>query len=281
MSSPEALARMARPANALVAGASAWAGALLAGAGLLPSLRVAAAILAAIAFAGAGNLRNDVLDVEVDRVAHPDRPLVRGEATARQANALAVALYLVALTCGALAGAWALAVVALALPIMEGYEQRLKAEGLPGNLAIALLAAAPFLVGALAAGGLDAPALAVAGLAALATLGREILKDVEDREADRAHRRTLPLRVGARRAAAIAAVPLCATVLLSPIPWLRGNVLGWAYVPAVALADLAFLGAAVTGFSTPGRGQRLAKAGMVLALLALVSGRAQQTGGWT
>ncbi len=273
-----ALLRMTRPGNALVAGAGAWAGSLLAGASLLPAWRAWLAILASVAFAAAGNLRNDVLDVEIDRVAHPERPLVRGEATPRAANALAIALYAAALACGLLVGLWAGLVVLVALPLMEGYERTLKARGLPGNVAVALLTGAPFLVGALAAGGIRAPALAVAGLAALATLAREVLKDVEDVDADRPHRWTLPMRVGAQSACALAAAALVATTLLSPLPWLQGNVLGWAYVPAVGLADLAFLAAAWTGFSRPGRGQRLAKAGMVLALLALVAGRAQAGG---
>jgi geranylgeranylglycerol-phosphate geranylgeranyltransferase len=274
------LVRMTRPANVLVAGAGAWAGSLLAGAALLPAWRVGLAILASVAFAAAGNLRNDVLDVEVDRVAHPSRPLPRGLVSARAANVAALALYAVALAAGFLIAPWVGLLVLVALPLMEGYERALKAQGLVGNLAIGALTAAPFLVGGLAAGGLAWPVLVVAALAALATVGREVLKDVEDVEADRGARRTLPMRVGARGAALVAGAFLVATVLLSPWPWWRGNVLGWAYVPAVALADAAFLAAVATGFSRPDRAQRLVKAGMVLALAALVAGRAQVVAGW-
>ena len=273
--------RLMRPGNALVAAAGAYAGALLVGADYLPSPAVLAAMVAAFAFAAAGNIRNDLGDVAVDRVAHPARPLVTGAVDARTARLLAAHFYGMALVAGWLAASWwGLLLVVLALPVMEGYERWAKARGLPGNLAIGLLAAAPFVLGAMAAGGLAWAALAVAGLAALATVGREVLKDVEDEAADAGHRRTLPMRIGRTRAARVAAGFLGAAALLSPVPWLLENVLGWAYLPAVGLADACFLAAAVIGHRSPGRAQRLAKAGMVLALVALVAGRLTW-GGWS
>ena len=279
--SPGALFRLLRPANALVAAAAAYGGALLGGAPLVPAPAALAAMVAAFAFAAAGNVRNDLGDVAIDRVAHPARPLVTGEVDPRLARLLAAQMYALSLAAGWLAASWwGLLLVALALPVMEGYERWGKARGLPGNLAIGALTAAPFLLGAMAAGGLGAAALALALLAALATVGREILKDAEDEEADRGHRRTLPMRIGRTRAALVAAGFLVAAALLSPLPWLLQNVLGLAYLPAVGLADACFLAAAALGRASPGRAQRLAKAGMVLALAALTLGRLT-VGGWS
>ncbi|HWH08127.1 MAG TPA: UbiA family prenyltransferase, partial [Candidatus Thermoplasmatota archaeon] len=267
-----ALVRIVRPGNALLSAAGVWAGALLAGAPLAPSGRVAAGMLAAVAFAAAGNVRNDVTDVAVDCAAHPGRPLVTGEVSLRSARAMAVALYAVALGAAALVGWPAVALVAAALVVMEAYERALKARGLPGNAAVALLTGAPFVMGGLAAGRVGAALLAVAALAVLANVGREVLKDAEDAEADRGHRRTLPLRVGARRAGLVAGCFLVAAALLSPLPWRLETVLAWPYLPAVGLADACFLAAAAAGPRSPARGQRLAKAGMALALAAVVVG---------
>ena len=272
--SPLDLVRLTRPANALVAAAGAYVGALLAGAPWSPALPVVAAMAAALAFAAAGNVRNDIGDVAIDRVAHPARPLARGGVSLASARALAIALYLVALAAGALVSWLGFALVLLAIPIMEGYERWAKARGLPGNLAIALLTGAPFVLGGIAGGASNAAVLAVAGLAALATAGREVLKDVEDVEADRPFRRTLPMRIGARAAALVAGAFLVGAALLSPLPWWLESVLGAAYLPAVGAADLCFLAAAAVGPRAPGRGQRLAKVGMVAALVALVLGRA-------
>lgn len=267
--------RLTRPANALVSATGAYVGAILAGAPWMPSTPVGAAMLAAFAFAAAGNVRNDLGDISIDRVAHPQRPLARGSVSLGSARSLALGLYLLALAAGILVSWLGFALVLVAVPLMEGYERWAKARGLPGNLAIALLTGAPFLIGGIAAGEpANLAVLSVAALAALATAGREILKDVEDVEADRPWRRTFPMRVGARPAAWVAAAFLVAAVLLSPLPWALETVLGQAYLLAIAAADICFLAAAAVGPRAPGRGQRLAKLGMVAALGALVLGRA-------
>lgn len=266
--------QLMRPANALTAAVAAYVGALLAGADWVPARAVGAAMLAAFAFAAAGNVRNDLGDVDIDRVAHPARPLARGAVGLREARDLSVALYLLALGCGLLVSWWGALLVVAAVPVMEAYERWGKARGLPGNLLVALLTAAPFILGSLATGAVPPVVLVVAALAALATAGREVLKDVEDMDADRARRVTLPMRVGARRAAVVAAVFLALAVLLSPLPVVLESVLGTGYLLAVGAADICFLVAAATGPRAPGRGQRLAKLGMVAALAALVLGRA-------
>lgn len=295
---PPAL-RLTRPGNALVAGVGAYVGSVLVAPTLVPSSATLLAALAAVCFAAAGNVRNDVTDVEVDRVAHPARPLVTGAVSRRTATFLAVVLYLVAVECAALVSLSALLLVVVALALMEAYERGLKHEGLPGNVVVGALTAAPFLVGAMAAarswGGapwlaawpepaMSRPALlAVALLAALATIGREVLKDVEDEAADAelGKRRTLPMRVGRLGAVAASATFLLVAVLLSPLPWRLERVLAWPYLPAVAVADALFLGAAIAGARRRGgaaMGQRLAKLGMVAALIALLLGRALAAG---
>jgi len=285
-----ALLRLTRPANAMVAGAGALVGAALVSPTLALGRWALLGALASIAFAAAGNVRNDITDVEVDRLAHPERPLVKGTVSARAARFLAIILYIVALESAALVSLPALLLVVLALPLMELYERGLKREGLPGNVTIGALTAAPFLMGALAAARDAADAtwstlwpaevarpvlVAVALLAALATVGREILKDIEDREGDAraGARRTLPMRIGTLGAAVVAAGFLVAAVLLSPLPWRLETVLAWPYLPGVAVADACFLAAAATGARRPGMAQRLAKLGMIAALAALLVGR--------
>lgn len=278
--------RIARPGNAFLSAAGVWAGALLAGAPLLPSWRVALGMASAVAFAGAGNVRNDLGDVELDRAAHPTRPLVTGEVRPAVARGLAFGLYAASFACAALVGVLALVLVAVALVLMEAYERRWKRDGLPGNVAIGALTAAPFVMGALAAGidasdagwllalpPLGSAVLAMALLAILVNVAREVLKDAEDMEADRGRRATLPLRMGARRAGWVASAFLGVAVLLSPLPYVLESVLAWPYLAAVGLADACFLAAAAVGARSPARGQRLAKAGMVLALVAIVVGQ--------
>lgn len=270
------LLRLTRPGNAVTAGAAVYVGWLLAGAPAIPARATLLAAVAAIAFAAAGNARNDLSDVDIDRAAHPERPLVTGELSPRAARFFVFVLYAVALESAVLISWLAVALVLVGLVLMESYERWLKQRGLVGNLAIAALTGAPFVLGGVAWDGAIAPhraLLLVALLAALATAGREVLKDVEDVDADRGRRVTLPMRIGTRGALAVAALFLAGATLLSPLPWRVESVLAWPYVPAVALADACFVAAAVAGFSRPRVGQRLAKLGMLVALVALIVGR--------
>lgn len=269
-----AVAQLLRPFNCAMTALGVAVGAYVqAGPGLAAlAPQAGLAALAGFAFAGAGNALNDWLDRDVDRAAHPSRPLPSGRATAQDAVRLQAALFAVAAGAGALVSPAAFAFVLGALALMVAYEFRLKAVGLPGNLAIGLLTGAPFAFGALATGAVGSSVLLLALLATLATLGREIIKDVEDMDGD-VGRRTLPMRIGAPGALAAAQAALLAGVALSPLPALGPAPLGLAYLPLVALADAGLVAAAWQARSDAHRAQQLCKAAMLVALVAFAAGR--------
>ena len=153
---------------------------------------------------------------------------------------------------------------------MVGYEIVLKAEGFAGNLAISWLTGALFLFGGAAVDRLGLAAI-LAALAFLATLGREVIKDVQDVEGDRRTRRTLPMRVGQRNAGLVASGALGTAVVLSPAPYLLDLLSVW-YVPVVAAADAIFIYCALIQFENPERGQKAAKLAMIVALVAFLAG---------
>jgi geranylgeranylglycerol-phosphate geranylgeranyltransferase len=265
-----AVAALLRPGNCAMTALGVAVGAYVqAGAALRP-MPLALAVLAGFAFAGAGNALNDYVDRQVDRRAHPSRPLPSGRALPRDALALQAALFLAALACAALLSLPALLLVAASLALMVAYELRLKAVGLPGNVAIALLTGVPFAFGALALGGVGLHALLLALLATFGTLGREIVKDVEDMAGD-VGRRTLPMRIGAGRARRAAQLAVLAGVALSPLPALAAPRLGLAYLPLVGLADAGLILAAWDQHEA--RAQRRMKLAMLLALAAFAAGR--------
>ncbi|MDX1612249.1 MAG: geranylgeranylglycerol-phosphate geranylgeranyltransferase, partial [Candidatus Thermoplasmatota archaeon] len=142
--------------------------------------------------------------------------------------------------------------------------------GLPlvGNVVVALLVAATFEAGALAAGALPPAVHFLAGLALLANVGREVWKDAEDAEHD-AGRTTFAQLAGLDRAHAVARVATLAAVLLSPLPFLYGFG-GWPFLAVVALADALFITAALR--TKPSQAQRFSKLGMLTALAAFTLG---------
>lgn len=264
---------LARPLNALATGAAVLLALVVAGGAeaLRPAWGSALLFATGVLFAAGSNAWNDAHDADVDRRAHPRRPVPSGRLSARAAGVAAAAFFALAVAATALAAPRALPVVLLALALEAAYELRLKALGLPGNLAVAALTAAPFLLGGVAAGRLGPDLLAFAALAALATLGRELLKDLEDAPHD-VGRRTFAQREP-RAATRAAQGALALAVLLSPLPALfTGTVLGRSYLAVVAMADALFLAAILQSGRSPPRAQRVAKAAMLVALAALLVG---------
>jgi geranylgeranylglycerol-phosphate geranylgeranyltransferase len=269
--------RMLRPGNALMAAVGTLTGMVLAPGGPLPIHTWLAAPAAAFLLSAWGNIRNDLADVEVDRVAHPHRPLPAGRFKPAHAQALAAILLAAALACAYVAAGWpTLLFAAVNAALLAGYEWRLKAQGLPGNLTIALLVSSTFLFGALATRtsplGWGHVAL-LSAMALMANMAREVLKDTEDMAGDRGHRATYPLEAGAGQAIALAAYQIVSAVLLSSLAF-AFEPFGWwrPWLLVLLGADALFLLAAARSFRAPGPSQRLLKLAMAVALAAFLAG---------
>lgn len=272
-----ALLRLARPLNCLMSAAGVAIGGLVAvGAGVwgqfVFSLTLAAA--AAAAFTAGGNALNDIYDRATDAVNHPDRPLPAGEVTPAVAKAFVVASFGLAALLAAFVNPFALGMVGLNAAIMVSYEASLKRRGAPGNAVIAYLVGSLFLFAGVSVyrGSVD-PIVRTGILAALAfsaTLGREITKDIEDMQGD-VDRKTMPQRIGARRAGRIAAACLLVGVALSVLP-LYFRLFGIGYAFLVAAADGMFIYAAFHSAAKPAVSQRVTKYGMIVALAAFLAG---------
>ncbi|WP_439026133.1 geranylgeranylglycerol-phosphate geranylgeranyltransferase [Haloarchaeobius sp. DT45] len=275
------LVELTRPVNAVVAGVLTFIGAFVAVGGEVttvtggvtsPAVRTVAAALTTILAAGAGNVINDYFDRDIDRINAPDRPIPRGAVSARGALVFSVVLF-------ALAAAFALVLPALAIGIavfnllaLVAYTEWFKGTPGLGNLLVAYLGGSTFLFGGAAVGN-AAAAATLCALAALSTVSREVIKDVEDIAGDREEGlRTLPIAVGERRALVLASCALVVAVLASPVPYLR-ETFGIAYLVAVIPADVLMLYAAYEGFTDPTASQNHLKYGMFLAAAAFIVGR--------
>lgn len=238
----------------------------------LSSLAGWAAAAVAVFVVAAGNALNDVYDIEVDRIAHPERPLPSGMLRPSAAYAVAGGGFGAAFLLSLSLNLPAVAIAAGGILLMLAYERSFKRQGFSGNLAISALTGALFLFGGVAVGAVERT-LVLALLAALSTLGREIVKDIEDLAGDRGRRATLPARIGPAPAGWAASLAFLAAVLLSPLPVLFSDLTWWLFLPAVSLADGMFLYAALVHFRRPTQGQQSAKAGMIVALVAFLVGR--------
>ena len=221
-------------------------------------------------FVAAGNSLNDYLDREVDKVAHPERPVPSGRIRPRTALWIAVIAFGVSIGSSLLLqNLESIIIVIAAIVVIVLYELKTKAMGLVGNLSIAFLTGGLFLLGGAIVGHMDRT-VAMAAMAFLATLGREIVKDIQDMEGD-FDRVTLPKRIGRKKAGLVGSAAFLVAVGLSFLPYLNG-VFGVEYLVAVGVADAIFIYSSIVHFQNPKKGQTWAKYGMLVALIAFLIG---------
>lgn len=269
-----ALLALTRPPNGVMMFLGVLAGHFVSS-GRAPDLPSAAlAFLTAYCLNGSSMVVNDVVDLDVDRVNAPGRPLPSGAVGVGEALALAVTLGLVGLASSLLLGTVTFAIAAAFYAIALAYNLRLKPLGLVGNAAVSSTVAAPFLFGsAMASGSLEAGATTLAVLAGLSNLGREVVKGIADVEGDRIRGlRTVALSRGERWAAFTGASFVLAAVALSPLPYLLG-VLGWAYLPVVLVADAGFVRSSLSLLRDPrpGNARRVKNQYLLWMLVALIA----------
>lgn len=266
------LLELTRPGNSVAAGVLTFIGAFVAG-GVFQRPGVTLAAVGATLFAtAAGMVINDYFDREIDEINAPDRAIPRGAVSSRGALVWSGVLFAGAIVCAVLLPLLAIAIAAINLIALVLYTRAFKGTPGFGNLVVAYLGGSTFLFGG-ASVGRPMAAVVLFVLAALSTFAREVVKDVEDLEGDRAAGlRTLPVVVGERRALQLAAVTLAIAILASPLPFVWG-LFGLVYLVAILPVDAVLALAGWQSFDDPTAGQRLLKYGMYAAAAAFVVGR--------
>ena len=199
---------------------------------LLDYPEVALATLSVLFFMAAGNALNDLSDVEIDKIAHPSRPLANGSISISETKMLIGILSLLSvaslLGClylmeGSRAYTAGIYVAAVILMLTYDHGPRTKQKGLIGNIAISSLVAAVVLYGASSIEGLDALLCwYVAGVVFFVNLAREIIKDCQDMEADSDSRQTLPMKIGKENSRMVAYVLTLIGIVFLYIPYWQG-----------------------------------------------------------
>jgi geranylgeranylglycerol-phosphate geranylgeranyltransferase len=243
--------------------------------GDFPFLDSALVFLVVFLVSGAGNAINDYFDIKIDSINRPERPIPSGRVKLKEAFYFSYLLFalgtLLAFSINTVCGAIALFNSILLII----YAKTLKGTPFLGNLSIGYLTGSTFLFGASVFGPGGLKTLFVLFLlAALAITAREIIKDIEDMEGDRAEGAdTLPLRIGAKKASYLAALIGLLAVSLSPLPYLM-SVLGLRYLYIVLLADLGFFAAIyqILVRNNPKKSSKMFKIAMFFALLAFIAG---------
>ncbi len=265
--------------NCLLAMAGIWVGAYLT---WFQTHYYAPAIVSMAAFlvCAAGNIVNDCVDIEIDRINQPNRVLVRGALSTRYALVLSIVFNLAALLL-AISVSWDVTVLALiSIGLLYLYNYILKKVPIAGNIVISFLAGLTFITGGVAidpqfAFELPGPLIGFA-FAFLFHFVREVVKDVQDMEGDRAvGLRTLPHVIGPQKSLMIALIVFLILTVLTFLPALAGWFGSWYKIIAVYIVELPILAFLIFVWGNPTRrmlslAAGALKAGMVLGLLALI-----------
>jgi len=272
---------LTRPGNAILTALAVIAGAFIAKGPediLDFQTEITICCISAMVLVGGGNALNDYNDRESDKKNHPERPIPAGEVSADAALNYSYTLLGLGLTILLLApnkvpnlDLMPFVIALLGMVTLFAYENGLKAAGIAGNIAVGLMSGAVFLYAGYAVND-SGPTNWMFGLAVLATITREIVKDIQDLEGDK-DRFTLPARIGINMSLNLATLILVVAIGLSYTAMEQFENMAWkAYVGGITLAN----GTMLFGIYNAKQekyfmGQKNIKQGMGIAMLAFIA----------
>jgi geranylgeranylglycerol-phosphate geranylgeranyltransferase len=258
-----------RPLNAVTAGLAAIVACLIATGTVVPGALLLFTVVTLIT--AAGNVINDYYDVEIDRVNRPDRPIPSMQVSLPAARAYAVILFLWGILVCLFINDLCIAIAVFNSLLLILYAARLKRTPLVGNITVSYLAASMFLFGG-ALEGLQGilHVIPFAVMTFFAMMARELLKDGEDIEGDKASGAvTMPIRYGMKATMIIALFCAVLGVAASLIPFLWW---GFWYIYGILPVDGIILFACIKAIrcTTPGA-LKASKASIILKAVMFAS----------
>ena len=216
-----AIVEISRPVNVLIAMISIFVAVVITGA-LHPLHSVILACISGGIIMAGSNTINDYFDLDIDRVNRPNRPLVTGKLTARQAWTIAWIEFGVGISLSLFINFTAFLIALIVAAIIILYSFQLKRLPLVGNLAVSFSTAMAFVYGGAAVNRIK-ETLIPAVLAFFFHFGREIIKDLQDKEGDaRGSARTFPLVYGEVASLGLTTTIFLILAIVLPLPFLFG-----------------------------------------------------------
>ena len=184
-------------------------------------------------FMAAGNILNDITDIEIDKISHPLRVLPAGKVSISQAWALSIIFSIISvssmiygvMTLNVLQLEWIplLLIWTIAFTLMITYEigPKTKQYGLLGNIIIGGLLGLVIIYGAASVGKYNnSITLFMALMATFIGISREIVKDVHDLEGDlKWGRKTLPMKIGEQKSRNLAYIFVMLGLISTMLPF--------------------------------------------------------------
>jgi geranylgeranylglycerol-phosphate geranylgeranyltransferase len=261
-----------RPFTSLLGMAGAYIGGIVAHAPYFSTPLLLAMVV--VFFVGAGSMPfNDYFDRDVDIVSHPKRPIPSKRLTPKETLFFSIFLLSLAAAISLFINWICFLIILATIVLLYSYEALFKNQGFIGNIFVAFLSSMSFTFGGIAVGNPFA-SLLLSLLTFFLFTGRELLKDIEDVKGDRLTRRTLPMKIGEKKAVAVASVFLLVTVFLSPLPYLFHQLGIW-YLIIIILVDVLAIYIVIQNLKDLGnttRSVRLTRIAAAIGVIGIILG---------
>jgi geranylgeranylglycerol-phosphate geranylgeranyltransferase len=209
-----------RPLNALITLLTILVSGVICSRGEYLWLNILLASFSGALAASAGNVINDIIDIEIDRINRPGRALPSGKLSVKEAYFLYGLLNFAGLVPAVFINAASLVIYLISAALIFLYSYRLKGIPLIGNFAVGVMTALAFIFGGVAVGSWKLTIIP-AFFAFLVNLIREIIKDMEDVEGDsRMSVVTFPQKYGFGRAIRVIGFLTILLMMFTTIPFL-------------------------------------------------------------
>jgi geranylgeranylglycerol-phosphate geranylgeranyltransferase len=176
--------KIIRPVNFLITFFSAVVASIICFEESLPIVKVILASISAGFTTSAGNIINDIFDIEIDKINRPERPLPSRKISRKEAFALYFIFIILSLILSGFVNPGAFLIVAATIFLLFLYSKYLKRIPLAGNFLVSFLAGLVFIYGGVVVEN-STGAIVPAIFAFIINLIREIVKDMEDVEGDK------------------------------------------------------------------------------------------------
>jgi len=191
-------------------------------------------MLACIFVAAGGYVINDIFDIETDEINRPEKLIINKHISTKSAKIFYLILTSLGIISGFITGI-GMGILCIVLAILlYFYSSDLKGEMLQGNLLIALMAGMVVYVASRGVFNVQNTYFAeYASVAFLITMARELIKDIEDLEGDKAQEHeTYPIVKGIRATKILAAIFMFFTLLISVLLFFQSNAISFKIIIA-------------------------------------------------
>jgi len=266
-----------RPLNVLVSGL-----AMIISAAILDSLDqeliVILIALVVMTYTAGANSINDVLDLEIDKVNRPLRPIPSKNIKKNKALIFSFFLFLggSVLSLQLQPNAYFTSIV-ISLPLMVIYSTHLKSKPLIGNITVSFIIGLSFIFCGTALGSVS-PMWTPGLLAFSLTLIREITKDIADLKGDQvAKYNTYPIQHGIKGAIKLISFLSCVVCLVALVPYFNNTYNDWYLVTLligveIPLIIVVFLLIKNPTISSAILSSKILKFSTIMGLLAIYTG---------